>query len=303
MSVRHFLTLLDLSPAELTKLIDRAIELKAMHKRGQRHDIMRGKTLGMIFEKSSTRTRVSFEVGMTQFGGASIFLSPRDTQLGRGEPIEDSARVLSRMVDAVMIRTFAHDTVETFSRYSSVPVINALTDDFHPCQLLADMQTFVEHRGSIQGKKVVWVGDGNNMCNSYINAARQFDFELVVSCPEGFEPNADLLARESSRVSIERDPLSAARNAHLIVTDVWASMGQEQEQSAREKAFANYQVNSTVMAAADSSALFMHCLPAHRGEEVSADVMDDPNSVVWEEAENRLHAQKALLEFLVCGAA
>lgn len=301
MTVRHFLTLQDLSPAELKKLIDRAIELKAMQKRGQKHDIMCGKTLGMIFEKSSTRTRVSFEVGMTQFGGASIFLSPRDTQLGRGEPIEDSARVLSRMVDAVMIRTFAHSTIETFAQHSSVPVINALTDDFHPCQLLADIQTFVEHRGSIQGKKVVWVGDGNNMCNSYINAARQFDFELVVSCPEGFEPNQALLTRESDRVSIERDPLKAANNAHLLVTDVWASMGQEEEQAVREKAFANYQVNSELMALAAKDALFMHCLPAHRGEEVSAEVMDDPQSVVWDEAENRLHAQKALLEFLMVG--
>ena len=301
MSVRHFLTLMDLSPAELNRLIDRAIELKAMQKNGQRHDVMRGKTLGMIFEKSSTRTRVSFEVAMTQFGGASIFLSPRDTQLGRGEPIEDSARVLSRMVDVVMIRTFAHEIVETFARYSSVPVINALTDDFHPCQLLADIQTYVEHRGSIQGKKVVWVGDGNNMCNSYINAARQFDFELVVSCPDGFEPDAGLLKQEADRVSIDRDPLSAARGAHLVVTDVWASMGQEEEQAAREKAFADYQVNSAVMQQADKQALFMHCLPAHRGEEVSADVMDNPESVVWDEAENRLHAQKALLEFLVVG--
>ena len=301
MSVRHFLTLMDLSPAELTRLIDRAIELKAMQKNGQRHDIMRGKTLGMIFEKSSTRTRVSFEVAMTQFGGASIFLSPRDTQLGRGEPIEDSARVLSRMVDVVMIRTFAHEIVETFARYSSVPVINALTDDFHPCQLLADMQTYVEHRGSIQGRKVVWVGDGNNMCNSYINAARQFDFELVVSCPDGFEPDAGLLKQEADRVSIDRDPIRAARGAHLVVTDVWASMGQEEEQAAREKAFADYQVTSAVMQQADKQALFMHCLPAHRGEEVSADVMDNPESVVWDEAENRLHAQKALLEFLVAG--
>jgi ornithine carbamoyltransferase len=302
MSVRHFLTLLDLSPAELTRLIDRAIELKAMQKRGEPHDIFRGKTLGMIFEKSSTRTRVSFEVAMTQFGGASIFLSPRDTQLGRGEPIEDSARVLSRMVDAVMIRTFAHDTVETFAAHSAVPVINALTDDFHPCQLLADMQTFVEHRGSIQGKRVAWIGDGNNMCNSYINAARQFDFELVVSCPEGFEPRADLVERERGRVIIERDPDKAAEGAHLVVTDVWASMGQEEEQAARERAFADYQVNTALMDRASEDALFMHCLPAHRGEEVSHAVMDDVRSVVWDEAENRLHAQKALLEFLLIGA-
>lgn len=301
MNVRHFLTLLDLTPAELNRLIARAIELKAMQKRGERHDIFRGKTLGMIFEKSSTRTRVSFEVAMTQFGGASIFLSPRDTQLGRGEPIEDAARVLSRMVDAVMIRTFAHDIVETFAAHSAVPVINALTDDFHPCQLLADIQTFVEHRGSIQGKRVAWVGDGNNMCNSYINAARQFDFELVVSCPEGFEPRADLVERERGRVSIERDPLKAAEGAHLVVTDVWASMGQEEEQASRERAFADYQVNTALMDRASKDALFMHCLPAHRGEEVSHEIMDDARSVVWDEAENRLHAQKALLEFLLTG--
>lgn len=299
MNVRHFTTLLDLSPAELKQLIARAIELKSMHKRGQRHDIFRGKTLGMIFEKSSTRTRVSFEVAMTHFGGASIFLSPRDTQLGRGEPIEDSARVLSRMVDAVMIRTFAHDTVETFAAHSAVPVINALTDDFHPCQLLADMQTFVEHRGSIQGKRVVWVGDGNNMCNSYINAAQQFDFELLISCPEGFEPRADLVERERGRVTIERDPHKAAEGAHLLVTDVWASMGQEEEQAIRERAFADYQVNTDLMNRAAKDALFMHCLPAHRGEEVSHEMMDDPRAVVWDEAENRLHAQKALIEFLL----
>jgi ornithine carbamoyltransferase len=301
MSVRHFLTLLDLTPAELNRLIARAIELKAMQKRGERHDIFRGKTLGMIFEKSSTRTRVSFEVAMTQFGGASIFLSPRDTQLGRGEPIEDAARVLSRMVDAVMIRTFGHDIVESFAAHSAVPVINALTDEFHPCQLLADIQTFVEHRGSIQGKRVVWVGDGNNMCNSYINAARQFDFELVVSCPEGFEPRADLVERERSRVSIERDPFKAAEGANLVVTDVWASMGQEEEQASRERAFADYQVNTRLMDRASKDALFMHCLPAHRGEEVSHEIMDDARSVVWDEAENRLHAQKALLEFLLTG--
>lgn len=299
MSVRHFLTLLDLTPAELNTLISRAIELKGMQKRGERHDIFRGKTLGMIFEKASTRTRVSFEVAMTQFGGDSIFLSPRDTQLGRGEPIEDAARVLSRMVDAVMIRTFAHQTVETFAAHSAVPVINALTDDFHPCQLLADVQTFVEHRGSIQGKRVAWIGDGNNMCNSYINAARQFDFELVVSCPEGFEPRADLVERERGRVTIERDSGKAAEGAHLVVTDVWASMGQEEEQAARERAFADYQVNTALMDRATKDALFMHCLPAHRGEEVSHEIMDDPRSVVWDEAENRLHAQKALLEFLL----
>ena len=302
MSVRHFLTLLDLTPAELEGLIQRASELKTMQHTGQIHTPLSGQTLGMIFEKSSTRTRVSFEVAMTQFGGASIFLSPRDTQLGRGEPIEDSARVLSRMVDAVMIRTFSHETVETFASHSRVPVINALTDDFHPCQLLADMQTFAEHRGSIKGRKVVWVGDGNNMCNSYINAAAQFDFQLVVTCPEGFEPRADLLEREKQRVQLERNPQVAVEGAHLVVTDVWASMGQEEEQSRREKAFRNYQVDTALMDRADPDAIFMHCLPAHRGEEVSAAMMDDPRSVVWDEAENRLHAQKALLEFLLVNA-
>ncbi|MCG8393961.1 MAG: ornithine carbamoyltransferase [Pseudomonadales bacterium] len=292
---RHFLTLNDLSPDELGYLIQRAIELKTMLRNGQYHEPLKGKTLGMIFEKSSTRTRVSFEVAMTQFGGASIFLSPRDTQLGRGEPIEDSARVLSRMVDAVMIRTFEHATVETFAAHSAVPVINALTDEFHPCQLLADMQTYVEHRGSIQGKKVVWVGDGNNMCASYINAANQFDFELVISCPPGFEPDATLLGRHPERVSLQPDVNDAVRDAHLVVTDVWASMGQENEQESRLNAFAGYQVTPELMDRADPEALFMHCLPAHRGEEVTDGVIDGPQSVVWDEAENRLHAQKGIL--------
>ena len=298
---RHFLTLNDLTSDELGYLIQRAIELKTMQRNGQRHEPLQGKTLGMIFEKSSTRTRVSFEVAMTQFGGASIFLSPRDTQLGRGEPIEDSARVLSRMVDAVMIRTFDHATVETFAAHSAVPVINALTDDFHPCQLLADMQTFVEHRGSIQGKKVVWVGDGNNMCASYINAANRFDFELVISSPSGFTPSETLMSRYPERVSLQADVREAVKGAHLVVTDVWASMGQEDEQESRLNAFEGYQVTPELMDLADADALFMHCLPAHRGEEVSHEMMDDPRSVVWDEAENRLHAQKALLEFLLTG--
>lgn len=298
---RHFLTLLDLAPKELGYLIQRAVELKTMQHTGQFHEPLRGRTLGMIFEKSSTRTRVSFEVAMTQFGGASVFLSPRDTQLGRGEPVEDSARVLSRMVDAVMIRTFEHATVEAFASHSQVPVINALTDQFHPCQLLADVQTFVEHRGAIQGRTVAWVGDGNNMCASYINAARQFDFELRIACPAGFEPPADLVAANRDRVTLLRDPRAAVQGAHLVATDVWASMGQEQEQAERVKVFTDYQVTPDLMDLADADALFMHCLPAHRGEEVSAAMMDDPRSVVWDEAENRLHAQKALLEFLLTG--
>lgn len=301
MSPRHFLTLRDLSKEELGYLIQRAIELKTMLRNGQRHEPLRGKTLGMIFEKASTRTRVSFETGMTQFGGASIFLSPRDTQLGRGEPIEDSARVLSRMVDAVMIRTFEHSKVELFAEYSQVPVINALSDDFHPCQLLADVQTFTEHRGNIKGKKVLWVGDGNNMCNSYMEAAQQFDFELVVSGPENYDPPQALVDEFSNYVTLERDINKAAEGAHLIVTDVWASMGQEEEQAKRAKAFADYQVTRELLDQAHEEVLFMHCLPAHRGEEISHDLLEDPRSVVWDEAENRLHAQKALLEFLVTG--
>ncbi|WP_086480361.1 ornithine carbamoyltransferase [Oceanospirillum sanctuarii] len=298
---RHFLTLLDLSPEELNYVIERAITIKKGLKAGEIYEPLKNKVLGMIFEKSSTRTRVSFEAGMTQFGGSAIFLSPRDTQLGRGEPVEDSARVLSEMVDAVMIRTFDHALVERFAEYSSVPVINALTDDYHPCQLLADVQTFVELRGSIQGKTVTWVGDGNNMCNSYINAARQFDFQLNIACPEGFEPLPELLEANKDRIKIFRKPEEAVAGSHLVVTDVWASMGQEEEQKEREKAFAGYQVTTGMMDLADKEALFMHCLPAHRGEEVSAELMDDDRAVIWQEAGNRLHAQKALLEFLILG--
>lgn len=296
MATRHFLSLLDLSPAELQSVIQRAIALKKTPLNQQ----FSGKVLSMIFEKSSTRTRISFEAGMAQMGGSAIFLSPRDTQLGRGEPIEDSARVISSMTDIIMLRTFAHETIETFADYSSVPVINALTDSLHPCQLLADMQTFEEHRGSIQGKKVAWIGDGNNMCQSYINAAKQFDFTLSIACPEGFEPCADMLAANSERVRVMSSAEAAVSEAHLVVTDVWASMGQEDQQSERLSQFAPYQVNHHLMANAAKDALFMHCLPAHRGEEVSHELLEDPKySVVWDEAENRLHAQKALMEFLL----
>jgi len=299
MANRHFLTLLDFTPSELAMLINRAIELKSIQHQGQVYEPLKNKVLGMIFEKSSTRTRVSFEAGIAQLGGTGIFLSPRDTQLGRGEPIEDSAKVLSRMCDIIMIRTFGHDKIEAFAENSRVPVINALTDEYHPCQLLADMQTYQEHRGSIQGKTVVWVGDGNNMCHSYINAARQFDFNLVVNCPEGFDPMPELVEANKDRVTIIRDTKEAAKGAHLIVTDVWASMGQEEEQKAREKVFKDYQVSPALMDLADKDAVFMHCLPAHRGEEISHDMLDDPRSVVWDEAENRLHAQKALMEYLL----
>lgn len=299
MALRHFLTLLDLTPTELDGIVNRASELKAMQKRREIFEPFKNQTLAMIFEKSSTRTRVSFETGMGQFGGQSVFLSPRDTQLGRGEPIEDSSRVMSQMVDIVMIRTFEHEKITRFAEYSDIPVINALTDDYHPCQLLADMQAYREARGAIQGKVVTWVGDGNNMCNSYINAARQFDFQLRVACPEGFEPMESLVADNSDRVTILRDPKEAVTGAHLITTDVWASMGQEEEQKAREIKFEGYQVNTALMDLAHKDAVFLHCLPAHRGEEVSHEVMDDPRAVVWEQAGNRLHAQKALLEFLL----
>jgi ornithine carbamoyltransferase len=300
MSVRHFLTLKDLSEKELQQVIERAIELKALHRQGNAGEPFKGKVLGMIFEKSSTRTRVSFEAGMAQLGGSAIFLSPRDTQLGRGEPIEDSSRVLSRMVDIMMIRTFEHEKIERFAQYSKVPVINALTDDYHPCQLLADIQTYVEHRGSPKGKTVAWIGDGNNMCHSYINAAALCDFHLNIACPEGFEPNAELVAEHKERITITHDPLVAAKGADWIVTDVWASMGQEEEQAAREAKFDGYQVNHGMMKLANEDAVFMHCLPAHRGEEVSAELMEDEKiAVVWDEAENRLHAQKALMEFLL----
>src|SRR5690554_5863675 len=275
MAVRHFLTLTDLSPSELNGIIQRAIALKAERRQGVAHHALAGKVLGMIFEKSSTRTRVSFEAGIQQLGGSAIFLSPNDTQLGRGEPIEDTARVLSRMVDIVMIRTFGHDKLEKFAAYSSVPVINALTDSFHPCQLLADIQTYVEHRGNPKGKKVAWIGDGNNMCHSYMNAASLCDFELVIACPEGYEPDATLLAQNKQHVTLVKDPQDAARDADWIVTDVWASMGQEGEQKAREASFAGYQVNHDLMSQAKPDAIFMHCLPAHRGEEVSAELIED----------------------------
>lgn len=303
MSPRHFLTLLDLSPSELTSLIQRAIEMKRERRRIQAEEPFKGYVLGMMFEKSSTRTRVSFEAGMAQLGGHAMFLSSRDTQLGRGEPIEDSARVLSSMVDIIMIRTYGHDIIERFAAFSSVPVINALTDSYHPCQLLADIQTYVENRGSIAGRTVTWIGDGNNMCQSYINAARQFDFELKIACPAGFDPDQDLVELNHDRVQIFRSPVEAVSGADLVVTDVWASMGKEDEKERRKRIFAGYQVNHELMSHAHDDALFMHCLPAYRGLEVSAELMEDPGSVVWAEAENRLHAQKALIEFLLLEAA
>lgn len=299
MSARHFLSMLDYTTEELLGLIRRATELKDLSDRGVLYEPLKNRVLGMIFEKASTRTRISFEAGMIQLGGQAIFLSPRDTQLGRGEPIADAARVMSRMVDAVMIRTFAHSNLIEFAENSRVPVINGLSDDLHPCQLLADMQTFHEHRGSIAGKTVAWIGDGNNMCNSYIEAAIRFDFQLNVACPEGYEPNAALMELAGERVKIFRDPREAVAGAHLVSTDVWASMGQEDEAAARLRLFQPYQVTRALLDGAAADVLFMHCLPAHRGEEISEDLLDDARSVAWDQAENRLHAQKALLELLV----
>ncbi|TNF91640.1 MAG: ornithine carbamoyltransferase [Gammaproteobacteria bacterium] len=297
--VKHFLSLLDLSADELLALLSRAAELKKLQHQGIEHTTLKNQVLAMVFEKSSTRTRVSFETGMNQLGGSALFLSPRDTQLGRGEPVPDTARVLSSMVDIIMVRTFEHEKILHFAEYSSVPVINGLTDLEHPCQLLADLQTWFEHRDTIQGARITYIGDGNNMCHSWIHAAQLLDFKLNIACPEDYDPDVAIMKAAGSNAEIIRDPQAAAKNADLLVTDVWASMGQEDEQNERSKIFEPYQVNRELMSVASKDALFMHCLPAHRGEEVTADVIDGTQSVVWSEAENRLHSQKALLEFLL----
>lgn len=299
MSTQHFLSLMDLAPETLSGLIRRAGELKVMHNQGTLHQPLAGKTLAMIFDKSSTRTRVSFEAGMAQLGGNALFLSPRDMQLGRGEPLADTARVISRMVDAIVIRTHAHSMVEDFAAHSQVPVINALTDRYHPCQLLADIQTYVEHRGEINGITAAWIGDGNNVCHSWMNAARQFGFTLNIATPVGYEPDAELVSACGESVRAGNDPQAAARDADIIITDTWASMGQEEEKAERERIFAPFKVDNSLMALANPRALFMHCLPAYRGLEVDSEVIDGPQSVIWDEAENRMHAQKALLEYLL----
>ena len=299
MSIKHFLTLDSLNRKELEAIINRALKLKAQTKRRKFEATLNNRVLGMIFEKSSTRTRVSFETGMTQLGGHAIYLAPTGSQIGRGEPLKDTARVLSKMVDCIMLRTFEHEKLEEFSSYSDVPVINGLSDSFHPCQLLADLLTYIEARGSIENKNVVWLGDGNNMCHSYMNAARIFNFQLIVSCPKEFVPNSKIFESSKRNTSIEHDPYKAVDGADLIVTDVWASMGKEDEQKDRKEKFMKYQVNSEIMSCAKDNALFMHCLPAHRGEEVTEDVLEGSQSIVWEEAGNRLHSQKALLEFLL----
>jgi ornithine carbamoyltransferase len=299
MKVQHFLTLCDMSSAELSGLIDRAIELKQATRDGEIYEPLKNKTLAMIFNKSSTRTRVSFDVGMRQLGGGSIFLSPSDTQIGRGEPMEDSARVISRMVDGVMIRTDEHEKVEIFAAHSLVPVINGLTDYVHPCQLLADLQTFKELRGDITGRTIAWVGDGNNMCHSWMNASELFGFTLNIATPARYGPDETLCQQRASHIELTNDPREAVAGADMIVTDTWASMGQEEEREARIVDFQGFCVDNAMMGLAKDGALFMHCLPAYRGYEVSADVIDGPRSVVWDQAENRLHAQKALLEKLL----
>jgi ornithine carbamoyltransferase len=298
-SHRDFLQIPDFSKNEIVALFDLADRMKA-----GKYDKkpLAGKTLAMIFMKASTRTRVSFEVGTYQLGGHALFLSPRDVQLGRGEPIADTARVLSRYVDGIMIRTFAHQDVEELARSADVPVINGLTDLVHPCQVLADLLTVRQHvETKLEDLTVAWIGDGNNMANSWINAAYRFGFELRIACPEGYEPADHLLerAKQSAKITITRDPMEAAKGAHVVNTDVWASMGQEDEQKQRERAFRGFTVNAALMKKADKSAIFLHCLPAHRGEEVSADVIDGPQSRVWDEAENRLHMQKAIMAALI----
>ncbi len=297
---RDFLAIPDFSRAELERLFDLAERMRAGAYTAKP---LAGKSLAMIFMKASTRTRVSFEVGTWQLGGHALFLSPRDVQLGRGEPIADTARVLSRYVDGIMIRTFAHAEVEELARYADVPVINGLTDLLHPCQILADLLTVRQHLGGYAGKKVAWVGDGNNMANSWINAAYRLGFELALACPEGYDPDPDILrrARGAAKVTVVRDPREAVEGAHVVNTDVWASMGQEEEQKVRERAFAGYQVDAALMGGASRDAIFLHCLPAHRGEEVAADVIEGPQSRVWDEAENRLHVQKAIMAVLMGG--
>ena len=299
MTIQHFLSLDDLSTQQLKELINRSVELKAELLSGTTKLPLAHKTLAMIFSKASTRTRVSFEVGMRQLGGGAINLTPSDTQIGRGEPIEDTARVISSMADGIMIRTDSHADVERFAEYSSVPVINGLTDDVHPCQLLADLMTLQELKGGAQGLKIAWVGDGNNVCHSWMNAARLCDFELRIATPQNFTPQASFVEKNKDFVTLSSDPMSAVDQADVVVTDTWASMGQEEEKAAREAAFAGYCVNTEMMSNAKLDAIFMHCLPAYRGQEVSAEVFESPQSVVFQEAENRLHAQKALLEFLL----
>ena len=299
---RHLLTILDLSREEIVRLLARARELKTLHHRGRNPTPLTGKTLAMIFDKPSTRTRVSFEAGIAQLGGSSIYLAPGQTQMSRNEPVADTARVLSRYVDGVVVRTFAQDTVAELARHSTIPVINGLTDTHHPCQVLSDLMTMQERFGDLTGLKVAWVGDGNNMANSWITAAMHLDFALHLACPPGYAPDACLLAQakqQGARVYLGQDPQAAVAGAQVVNTDVWASMGQEEEAAARLEIFRPYQVNTELMKLAAPEAIVLHCLPAHRGEEITAAVLDGPQSAAWDQAENRLHFQKALLEWLL----
>jgi ornithine carbamoyltransferase len=299
---KDFLCLTDWRREELEQIFDLTRELKDKQKRGEKHRLLKGKTLGMLFEKSSTRTRVSFEVGMYQLGGHALFLSSGTTQMGRGEPIKDTARVMSRYVDGLMIRTFSHSAVEELARLADIPVINGLTDSYHPCQLMADLFTVIEHKGNYRDLTYCWIGDGNNMANSWINAAAVFGFELRIATPKGYQPDKKVMARAKkmgARISYLTDPIEAARGAHVLNTDVWASMGQEQEQKEREKAFAGFQINNKVIEVADPECIVMHCLPAHRDEEITDEVIEGPHSVVFDEAENRLHVQKAIMATLM----
>jgi ornithine carbamoyltransferase len=299
---RHFISFADWSTRELDALLALA---ERMRRGSYRQRPLAGKTLAMIFTKSSTRTRVSFEVGTLQLGGHPLFLSSRDVQLGRGEPVADTARVLSRYVDGILVRMYAHADIVELAKYSTVPVINGLTDWLHPCQVLADLLTVRQHLGRLEGLRIAWIGDGNNMANSWIEAAERFGFSLTLACPAGYEPDAKLVkrAKKSASVEIVRDPARAADGAHVINTDVWTSMGQEVDQRRREKVFSKYQVNDALMKRADRKAIFLHCLPAHRGEEVAASVIDGPHSRVWDQAENRLHVQKAIMATILGGRA
>ncbi len=299
----NLLRISDLEKEEIEGLIHRALSLKERHRKGIPYQPLRGRTLGLIFEKASTRTRVSFEAAMYQLGGSAIFISPKDSQIGRGEPVKDTARVMSRYVDAVVIRTFGHEIIEEYARYSSVPVINGLTDKHHPCQVLADLMTVVEKKGGYRGLKIAWVGDGNNMANSWIEAASRLGLELVLACPAGYEPDKDILAgaaaSSSTRIKVTESVSEAVKDADVLNTDVWASMGQEGEYEKRREVFSGFQLNEGVLELAKDDAIVLHCLPAHRGEEITEEVLEGPRSVVWDQAENRLHIQKALLEKLL----